>query len=1167
MSVIKLNKVLNEQIDTHATTNLSGVGEGLTTTIGKVYTDLIVEDILIRHEFHVVENNFPIPVDGIIGIDFIRNYNCMLDYQRNQDFIILRPDHFDTNIAIPLKNAPEENSITLPARSEVIRLINVKSSEDVFLVPQQIIQDGVYIANTITSKFQPLVRFLNTTDKNLFIKNLQINTESLNDYNIVQMGTNVNNKKEKLRKLAKNFPPFVSNELNTLCSEFIDIFGLETEKVSVNNFYKQKLKLNDDEPTYIKNYRIPHSHKEEVKKQVHKLLEDDIIEPSVSNYNSPILLVPKKPLPGTNEKRWRLVVDYRAINKKLVADKFPLPRIDDILDQLGRAKFFSSLDLISGFHQVELEENSRDITSFSAEQGAFRFKRLPYGIKVAPNSFQRMMSLAFSGLKPAQAFLYMDDLIIIGCSTKHMLQNLKDVFSICRKYNLKLNPDKCTFFRNEIIFLGHKCTDRGILPDDSKYSVIKNYPTPKNGDEAKRFVAFCNYYRRFIPNFAESSRHLSRLSRKNVPFEWSRDCEEAFQYLKNQLLSPKILQYPDFSKKFCITTDASKHTCGAVLSQEYQGVQLPIAYASRAFTRGESNKSTIEQELAAIHWAIQYFRPYVYGKKFIVRTDHRPLTYLFSMKNPSSKLTRIRLDLEEYDFEVDYIRGKENYAADALSRIEFSEIQKANINKIFKVTTRLQTRNNEIRSDGNAKGSNVILSEMLHVFESINTLEYSKVPRLYFSNNKFIIQHGKNKLYESRNPLINGKIDLDQLFPQLEKVASKMDISRLQLSIADNLFHTKDINEFKDTGNRILKKLNIVLVPPLTKITSQSDKEKIIQKYHDDPVWGGHPGITRLLKKIRRKYHWRNMTRDISRYVKRCDKCQKSKVTIKTKEPFIITPTPTKAFDIVVIDTVGPLPKSDSGHEYAVTIMCDLTKYLIAVPVENKSAKSIAKAIFEEFVLIYGPMKKILTDMGTEYMNQLLHELCTIMKVEKLHSTPYHHETLGTIERSHRTLNEYLRTYISTDKSDWNTWLKFFVYCYNTTPSVVHEYCPFELVFGKTPPVLDFVNKDRVEPLYNIDSYNKEVKFRLEVAHRRAADFLEKAKLLRKKHSEVKSFPININENDLVLVSNEAGHKLDQIYNGPFTVVRMDDRNNVLVSDDNGTTSWVHKNRLKAYKR
>lgn len=319
--------------------------------------------------------------------------------------------------------------------------------------------------------------------------------------------------------------------------------------------------------------------------------------------------MPKKSSSG--EKKWRLVIDFRKINSKLIGDKFPLRRIDDILDQLGRSKWFSVIDLISGFHQIPLEEESPNITSFSTDSGSYRFTRLPFGLSISPNSFSRMMSIAFSGITPDRAFVYMDDLIVLGCSVNHHLENLKKVFQTCRKYNLKLNPEKCLFFRKDVTYLGHKITDNGILPDESKYDVIYKYPVPDSPEAVKRFVAFCNYYRRFIPNFAELSHPLNKLTRKKAIFLWTKECQDSFEKLKQTLISPQILQYPDFTKTFIVTTDASNVACGADLSQNFNGQDLPISYASRSFTKGEANKSTIEKELTAIHWAVNHFSPYL----------------------------------------------------------------------------------------------------------------------------------------------------------------------------------------------------------------------------------------------------------------------------------------------------------------------------------------------------------------------------------------------------------------------------------------------------------------------------------------------------------------------------------------------------------------------------
>ena len=1073
-------------------------------------------------------------------------------------------------IELPIFNHCYDDYLTLPARSQVIRRIKVNAEHQEILIPNQEIHPGIFVANTIAKSNDTYVKILNSTKNDITIKTNLIQTENLNNYEVHKVDSDGTNRKEKvLKHLSKNFPKLFKPQLTNICSEFSDIFGLESETISSNNFYKQKLKLKDKTPTYIKNYRTPHSQIDKIDEEIKKLIDEKIVEPSTSEYNSPLLLVPKKSLPGSKDKRWRLVIDYRQVNKKLIADKFPLPRIDDILDQLGRAKYFSCLDLMSGFHQIELDKDSRDITSFSSNKGSYRFTRLPYGLKIAPNSFQRMMSLAFAGLNPSQAFLYMDDLVVIGCSEKHMLKNLRDVFELCRKHNLKLHPDKCSFFMHEVTYLGHKCTSKGILPDDSKYSAIKNYPTPTNAEEAKRFVAFCNYYRRFIKNFANYARHITRLTKKNVDFVWSEDCEKSFQYLKTALMSPQLLQYPDFTKKFIITTDASKLACGAVLSQEYDGKLLPVSYASKSFTPGESKKSTIEQELTAIHWAIKYFRPYIYGTNFSVQTDHRPLTYLFSMKDPSSKLTRMRLDLEEYDFDIGFLRGKNNYVADALSRISIEELKTLTQqnNRILKVITRSEKIKNEKVPEKLLIKENEIIKPK--IYEVISAADVRKSVKLTLTSNQCILKHGKMIIDKIIiNDLFDKDIfDLDQFFPRLESMANKHNLKKLKMAPNEQIFEYVQINEFKEKGNKILRNLRVALLPKVTTIQKSADIKDILNKYHDDPILGGHCGITKTKNKIRKYYFWKNMTRDITKYIKSCDKCQKAKVTKHTKASMTITDTPTKAFDTVLVDTIGPLPKSTNGNEYAITLICDLTKYLVTVPIPDKTAKTVAKSIFDKFVLVYGPMKKLISDMGTEYKNQLLQDLCKYMKVQNVTSTAHHHQTLGTVEKSHRTLNEYLRSFISIDRDDWDTNLPYFTYCFNTTPSAVHNYCPYELVYGKNPPL--FLNlktsNSKPEPIYNIDDYSKEVKYRLELSLIRARKLIQEKKLKYKEYYDRNKLEIDIKIGDQVLLRNDTGHKLENKYVGPLEVVRIDEDGNVLVLGDKNKKQLVHRNRLKIY--
>lgn len=253
-----------------------------------------------------------------------------------------------------------------------------------------------------------------------------------------------------MSEISKQVPEQHKDQVLPLCKEFNDIFALESDKMTVNNFYTQSFKIKDDTPVYVKNYRQPYSQRGEVAKQIEKLLKNELIEPSSAEYNSPILLVPKK---GTGiSQKGRLCIDYRLVNRKLVADKYPLPRIEDVLDSLGRAKHFSIIDLFSGFHQIPISEESRDITSFSTTEGSFRWTVVPFGLNVSPNSIARMMAIAFSGIPPGTAFMYIDDIIVIGCSEAHHMQNLRTVFETLRKYNLKINPYKCSFFKREVIF-------------------------------------------------------------------------------------------------------------------------------------------------------------------------------------------------------------------------------------------------------------------------------------------------------------------------------------------------------------------------------------------------------------------------------------------------------------------------------------------------------------------------------------------------------------------------------------------------------------------------------------------------------------------------------------------------------------------------------------------
>lgn len=1172
---------------------IKGITDGHILTKGTQLITLHFNGIQIKQLFHIVEETFPIPSHGIIGKDFIQYFRCNLDYDE-MNFTIKTNNH---TIKIPINSGPTNNNITIPPRCEVFRIFKINNFKETTFIEQREIHPGVFIANTVAHDSTPIIRIINTNDHMALFANTIHEHTQISNFNIYSINAPEKNKdrSNELGKIfAKNTPKEKLNTLLSLCEHYTDIFTLQTDKMTTNNFYTQKIRTTDDSPVYTKNYRIPHGQKEEVDKQVNKLIENDLVEPSVSPYNSPIILVPKKS--SGQQKKWRLCIDYRKVNKKLIQDKYPLPRMDVILDGLGRAKYFSTLDLFSGFHQIPIEKESREITAFTTERGIFQWKVLPFGLNIAPNSFCRMMAIAFSGLKPEQCFLYVDDIIVLGRNEKHHIENLKTVFERCRKYNLKLNPEKCQFFRNEITYLGHKCTDKGIMPDETKLEAVKKYPQPKDKAAVKSFTAFTNYYRRFIKNYAEIARPLNKMTGKNATYEWTDECEKAFQTLKKKLISPTILQYPNFDEEFIITVDASTFACGGILSQNIENRDLPIAYISRTFEKGEKNKPIIEKELLAIHFAIMTFEPYIWGKHFTVRTDHKPLVHLYNLKNPTSKLSQIRMDLEKFNFTIVYIPGKLNVTADALSRITIDNLTKIyqnNVtllmtaskplaihidviktaleenNQILAVQTRSMTRKMN-SNDTQTKNETIRekLTEYAPVIEEFNESHLKSVPKIITNDDYIINVHNKNNILlnvDTNKYLTKESIALESLLLKLEDTAGKKNIKRVKWPINDLFFKIVPIQAFKNACNKTLKKLSISLIKSRKEVTIQTEKEELLKIYHEHPLYGGHSGQKKLLEKLKSKYKWKNMEKDVAKFTNNCVKCKLNKVQSHTREPMKITETPQTPFDIVIIDTIGPLPKTEDGHEYAITIICDLSKYLIMVPTIDKSSVSIAKAIFEHVILIYGPIINIRTDRGTEFTSKIFRELCLLLDIKHNTSTAYHHETVGTIERNHRTLNEYIRIYV-TNMNEWDKYIQYFTYCYNTSKHSAfnNKYSPYELIFGKNPREFHEIMQNEIQPIYNIDNYVIELKFKLQIAHNQAKTFVEKNKIISKKFYDRKTNVLDTKIGDTVKIKIEPRNKHKQLYEGPYTVKSIEGEN-ITYSDKNNKIQTVHKNRVAKY--
>ncbi|KAL0831975.1 hypothetical protein ABMA28_001475 [Loxostege sticticalis] len=436
---------------------------------------------------------------------------------------------------------------------------------------------------------------------NIIIKRRLSQEAQLNNINTCRDDNELKNNLNRIRTDHLNSEE--KREINKLCYQYRDIFYSEKMPLTFTHSVKHKLRLTDETPIFTKNYRKPPCEQVEIQKQVDDLVKKGIVRESMSPWSSPVHIVPKK-ADASGKVKWRLVIDYRKLNDRTIEDKFPIPNITDILDKLGRAQYFSTIDLASGYHQVEMDERDIEKTAFTTDRH-YEFLRMPFGLKNAPSTFQRLMNNILRDLLYDTCIVYLDDILIYSVSLQDHIKKLKRVFDRLREHNFKVQLDKSEFLRKEVIYLGHTLTQEGLKPNEDKIKAIKKFPIPATQKEIKSFLGLVGYYRKFIPDFAKMTKPMTKCLKKNAKVTHTPEFIDSFNKSKDILCNAPVLQYPDFEKPFILTTDASDVSIGAVLSQGTVGTDRPIAYASRTLSQTEIKYSTIEKELLAIVWSTQ----------------------------------------------------------------------------------------------------------------------------------------------------------------------------------------------------------------------------------------------------------------------------------------------------------------------------------------------------------------------------------------------------------------------------------------------------------------------------------------------------------------------------------------------------------------------------------
>ena len=674
---------------------------GTIDSIGHIYCNLnITKNVNVHIKLIVISNQHKMPRDIILGTDFLSRCAGEVNFKENiqQDSYkatkifknFIEFNNVDNNVNFMKVSENVEfkinKNLKIPPRSHFIFESNSSHVEGSCCISKNFSPDKmIMVAETlvdIKNKSAPIL-LMNTSDKSIMIKagSVVAKGEMIEPQNFSEMDecaftifknnsnnecTSDSNKVDDISMADINelVDAQHAKELLPLLNKYRNVLAKKGEPLGKTKILKAEIDTGDHSPIYTKQYQMPHSTKEAARKLIEDMLQQKVISHSKSPWNSPLILVKKKD--GT----FRPCIDFRKLNAITLPDIYPLSNIGDLLRNLRGAKFFSTLDLQSSFWQTELEEKDKLKTAFTTDEGHFHFEVLPFGLKNAGSIFQRLMNISLAGLIGTAALIYIDDIIIFSNTVEDHLNKLDKLFSKLRDANLKVKLSKCAFLKDKIKFLGHEVSSEGIKIHNDHFLPLKNFPTPTTRKGVQKFLGSASYFRTFIKIFSGIMEPITKLLRKEEKFVWGGPQKEAFQRIKDEICSAPTLNFPNFQRKFYLTTDASGDGLGAALMQEHNDQFVPIYFLSRGLTKSEKNYSTTKREALAIVWALQKLKHIIWGYKVELLTDHKPLEIMFSKSIPEGQIGRWALCIQEFDLSIRYIKGKDNVLADALSRLD-----------------------------------------------------------------------------------------------------------------------------------------------------------------------------------------------------------------------------------------------------------------------------------------------------------------------------------------------------------------------------------------------------------------------------------------------------------------------------------------------------------------
>lgn len=783
---------------------------------------------------------------------------------------------------------------------------------------------------------------------------------------------------------TKDFPE-IADELRSLLWEFRDTW--ESKSPSQCKVLSHVIEPTTQRPIFERPRRFSAEQTDVINKEIADMEKDGIIRPSCSPYATEIVLVRKKDGP------WRVCIDYRQLNKFTKLDKYPLPRISNLLRSIKNSKVFCALDLRAGYWNIRMDPDSAKYTAFRTPNGLYEFVVMPFGLVNAPATFQRIMDFIFEDLFKQGLLVYLDDILIHGDSVDHVFRLLRVILQRLRHFGLRLNIIKSNFFKKMLLYLGHIISEGTIRPNPKKVESLNHIRPPTSATEVRKLMGLLSYFRQYIPSFADYSHHFTNLLKNNVIFEWTPNHQFALEFCIHQL-SDSVLSLALEDDEFVLETDASDYAAGAILSVRRDNVLIPVEFASCTFKAAELRWPTREKEGFAVFWALNHFDHYLRGRFFDLYTDHESLLYM--SKSNTGKLARWSCRLAEYNFTLYHKSGTKMDHVDFFSRF--------------------------ISNDHD------LISDRMTYLPSVPSAIPCRISPSALGINTIAISPSTSDALS---------VILPTPFPSFDEIVT-----------AQRSYSPPPTGKQFSSRNDIFLYNHRLWIPP-------AFRSQVIAACHLLPPFR-HAGHKKTAKTILKTCNWPNLHRDVASFVSSCLSCQRLRPRLEHFQgQFLHQPPTTTLFEQVHIDHWGPclwVP----GQPFVLTIIDRLARWCECIVVKDAKAETTARKFLEHWICRYGVPKIVISDKGPAFWSDVFDRLAKLLGFTHLRTTAQHPEGNALIETFHRTLKKNIASIHLENKSiPFSTAVQLAAYSYRSTIHLALGDSPAFITFGTDlrPPI------------------------------------------------------------------------------------------------------------------